>query len=149
MIEPRYQRRDTPPAPQPDAQDDASRIATALSRGVERTNDQTRRTAALLCLTGLLWGWILTWYPVSADRSGAEIAALRAGVTGEEPPWRRTNDGWEPAWWLVRPKTFHYPSLHPLWLFAGQVLSCAVVALTENRKPRGTEVSARPQPRSD
>lgn len=150
VIETMFHRRETPPqAPPPHARDDAKRGGTAVSRGDEIAVRQTRRTVALLCLTGLLWGWLLTWYPASADRPGAEsTTALRHDAVRDDPPWRRTKDGWEPAWWLIRPKTFHRPALHPLWLFAGQMLSCAAVALTEDRKPHRTETRTRPLRRS-
>ncbi|NMC20631.1 MAG: hypothetical protein GYA33_09450 [Thermogutta sp.] len=144
VIEMMCHRRETMPPARPLHEPAGSgRGAAAEVRDAEFTVRQTRRTAALLCLTGLLWGYVLTLYPASADRPGSETGTPKLGTTGDEPPWRRTKDGWEPAWWLVPPKTFHRPTLHPLWLLAGQMLSCGAVALTESRKSRRAEPIAR------
>ncbi|GAB6185766.1 hypothetical protein [Thermopirellula anaerolimosa] len=92
---------------------------------------------AALCLIGLLWGGLLIQYPASADRPKKEVGtAAQSHTIGDDTPWRRTKDGWEPAWWLVRPKPFYRPTFHPLSLFAAQMLCCAAVALTEDRYQR-------------
>lgn len=47
----------------------------------------------------------------------------------EASPWRRTKDGWEIAWWLHPPKTFHKPGLHPLIFSACQLMAVGSLLL--------------------
>lgn len=96
-----------------------------------------RWTPVLLCLFVLLWGGLSDKPSAWAERPRKHDApATRFEEAAGDPPWRRTKDGWEPAWWLVPPKTFYRPGLHPLWLVAAQVLSCAAIALAEDRRNR-------------
>ncbi|GEM_PF-6356479 len=128
------------------------RFSSSVRVGNRATAGQTRRTLALLCLAGMTWGYVLTLYPGSADRfadttgMASRVAGTTAGVSaGESVPWRRTRDGWEPAWWLTRPKTFYFPPLHPLWLFSAQVLCCVTAAMLE----RGPTTTTPPLPNAN
>lgn len=50
--------------------------------------------------------------------------------------WRRTKDGWEIAWWLNPPKTFHKPSVHPLLFVVCQLAALASLLLLTGRHDR-------------
>ncbi|MGQ9822537.1 MAG: hypothetical protein ACUVQK_11795 [Thermogutta sp.] len=103
-----------------------------------------RSTPVLLCLSVLLWGGLGGKHSARAERPRTQDAiATRFAESAGDLPWRRTKDGWEPAWWLAPPKTFYRPGLHPLWLVAVQVLYCAAVAFAEDRRNRRRQLSPR------
>jgi len=58
----------------------------------------------------------------------------KAGGQGDQDfVWRRTKDGWEIAWWLNPPKTFHKPSIHPLAFVVCQLAAIALLAVLARR----------------
>lgn len=63
------------------------------------------------------------------------ISAVTApSDTPSDELWRRTSDGWERAWWLVTPKTFYRPAIHPGWLVVAQVAALAAAYLATRRQ---------------
>lgn len=55
----------------------------------------------------------------------------------EDSFWRRTKDGWEIAWWLGPPKTFHKPKVHPLIVVVCQLVAAvSLLVLTRRDYPQ-------------
>ncbi|MGQ9505070.1 MAG: hypothetical protein ACUVQG_10120 [Thermogutta sp.] len=76
------------------------------------------------------WPLILLLALSAAGAVGTVLPTSREKMSESRPqasPWRRTKDGWEIAWWLHPPKTFHKPKFHPLIFSACQLM--AVISL--------------------
>jgi hypothetical protein len=77
-----------------------------------------------LIFSGLLVGICAGWLVVAICSQPHEPAPQLAST---EPPWVRTADGWERAWWLVeQPRQLHVPPVHPALATAG--IACAALA---------------------
>lgn len=84
------------------------------------------------------WSGAVAATGVEASASPAEgTIPHRAGPScqtapAEAVPWRRTNDGWEVAWWLVLPAPRRAPAIPPL-LPASLSLTCAYVLAAQQQ----------------
>ncbi len=103
-----------------------------------------RATMAFRIRPSFLWVILLALTALGAFAAVVPTSSPRAtGYNEPDSLWRKTKDGWEIAWWLQPPKTFHKPVIHPLAVAACQLLVVSLLGLINHHQTSRDRQSSR------